>query len=67
MSDSLKVLIKPCSGGSCPALYQDDQGRVFVQGTKLVTSARTSIEIAGHEDVVEVSPDLLDYLRSAEI
>jgi hypothetical protein len=67
VSESLKLLIKPCASGSCPALYKDDQGRVFVQGTKLATAARADIAIAGHEDVVEVSADLLSYLRSAQI
>lgn len=67
MSDSLKVLIKPCSSGSCPTLYQDDQGRVFVQGSKLADSARTGIAIAGHEDVVELSPELVEYLRLEQL
>ena len=67
MSNQLKVLAKPCGNGSCPTVYQDDQGRIFIQGSKLGSSARDSIAIATHEEVVEISPELLSYLRSAQI
>lgn len=67
MSNPLKVLVKPCAQGTCPAIYQDDQGRVFVQGNKLGASARDSVAIATHEEVVEISPELLSYLRSAQL
>ena len=67
MSNQLKVLVKPCGNGSCPTIYQDDQGRVFVQGNKLDASARDGVAIANHEEVVEISPELLSYLRSNQI
>lgn len=63
----LKVLMKPCSGGSCPALYQDDEGRIFIQGNKLIPSARGELAVPGHEEVVEISADLLGYLRSGQV
>lgn len=66
MSNSLQVLIKPCANGSCPALYQDEQGRIFIQGSKLAPDTRTSISVAEDEEVVEISPELLDYLRSSQ-
>jgi hypothetical protein len=64
MSNQLKVLIKPCDGGTCPALYEDEQGRVFVQGSKLGAMSRGGIAIANHEEVVEITPDLLNFLRT---
>ena len=66
MSNSLQVLIKPCFSGSCPALYQDEQGRIFIQGSKLTADTRASISVSEDEEVVEISPDLLEYLRSAQ-
>ena len=67
MSNSLKTVMKPCGNGACPAIYQDDQGRVFIQGNKLGSSVRGSMAIATHEEVVEISPELLSYLRSAQL
>ncbi|MEM6868760.1 MAG: hypothetical protein AAF528_10305 [Cyanobacteria bacterium P01_C01_bin.121] len=67
MSNQLTVVIKPCSSGTCPAIYKDEQNRLYIQGNKLADSARTSIAIAGHEDVVELSPELVEYLRSGQL
>ena len=67
MSNQLKVLVKPCGNGACPAIYQDDQGRIFIQGNKLDTSTRGGVAIATHEEVVEITPELLSYLRSAQL
>ena len=66
MSNSLQILIKPCVSGSCPALYKDEQGRIFIQGSKLIADTRESISVSEDEEVVEISPDLLDYLRSTQ-
>ena len=67
VSNQLKVLLKPCSSSTCPALYQDAQGHVFIQGSKLSQSARTDIAVADHEEVVQISEDLLTFLRSRQI
>ena len=47
----MKVLAADCVAGSCPTIYQTDQGEVVVQG-KLV-------EVRGDEAVVVISPELL--------
>lgn len=67
MSDQLKVLVKPCGDGTCPAIYQDEQGRVFIQGNKLSLSARQEIALGKHEEVVEISSDLIDFLRTLKV
>jgi hypothetical protein len=64
MSNQLEVLVKPCSSGTCPAIYRDPQNRLFIQGSKLAAPARTGIAIAEHEEVVELTDELLAYLRS---
>jgi len=60
----LTVLTRLCNSSSCPALYQDGEGRVFVQGSKLVQGTRTHLEVPDHEEVVEINPKLIDFLRS---
>ncbi|MGB3493584.1 MAG: hypothetical protein WBA57_12700 [Elainellaceae cyanobacterium] len=63
-NNGLKILMRPCNSGMCPALYQDEQGRVFVQGHRLSDGDRTNLAVANHEEVVEISPELLSFLRS---
>ena len=60
----LQVLIKPCSSGTCPAIYKDDDGRLIIQGDKLAPAPRQDIAVGEHEEVVEISADLLDFLRT---
>lgn len=64
MSNQLQVLIKPCSSGTCPAIYKDEEGRLFIQGNKLAPIQKEGIAVAEHEEVVEISTDLIDYLRT---
>jgi hypothetical protein len=47
----------------CPAVYSDEQGRVFVQGSRLTGAARDGITVGDHEDVVEVTPELIAFIR----
>jgi hypothetical protein len=63
----LKVLMKPCDSGMCPSLYQDESGRVFVQGTKLSQVDRSQIALTENEEVVQISPDILMFLRSHQV
>jgi len=65
MSDSqqLSTLFAPCNSGMCPVLYSDEQGRVFVQGSRLTGATRNSITVGDNEDVVEVTPELIAFLR----
>lgn len=60
----LKVLASPCNSGMCPALYADDTGRVFVQGTKLNRAEHAGLTVSEHEDVVELTPELITFLKS---
>ena len=60
----LKVLVRPCDSGMCPALYADDAGRVFVQGSRLNRSAHVGLAVADHEEVVEISPELIAFLKA---
>lgn len=60
----LKVLMKPCDSGMCPVLYQDERGRVFVQGMKLSQVDCDQITFTGNEEVVQISPDTLTFLRA---
>ena len=65
MSKQLQVLVKPCNSGTCPAIYKDAQGRLFIQGNKLAATVRQDIAVGDHEEVVEISTDLLDFLRTS--
>lgn len=60
----LKVLVRLCDSGMCPALYTDESGRVFVQGSKLNPAEHTGLKIPNHEAVVEISPELIAFLKS---
>ena len=60
----LKVLMQPCDSGMCPILYQDESGRVFVQGMKLSQVDRGQITLTENEEVVQISPDILTFLRA---
>lgn len=60
----LKILVRPCNSGMCPTLYSDSSGKIYVQGTKLTLEERGDIEIANHEEVVEITPELLGYLKA---
>ncbi|NEQ47578.1 MAG: hypothetical protein F6K00_30155 [Leptolyngbya sp. SIOISBB] len=64
MSEQLELLIKPCGSGTCPAIYRDEQNRLFIQGNKLGAPARQGIDVGDHEEVVELTNELLTYLRS---
>lgn len=64
---NLKILVHPCNSGMCPALYQDEQGRVFVQGSKLPRATSAEMGIPDHEAIVEITPELIDFLRSSSV
>ena len=60
----LKVLVRPCDSGMCPALYADDVGRMFVQGSKLNRDNHAGLTVPAHEEVVEITPELIAFLTS---
>lgn len=64
MSKQLQIVAKPCGGGTCPTIYKDAEGRFFLQGNRLAADDKQSIAIAEHEEVVEISPTLLEALRN---
>jgi hypothetical protein len=63
-SGNLTVLIRPCDSGMGPALYSDSSGRVFVQGSKLPAEGRGDLTLSSDEEVVEITPELLAYLKA---
>ncbi|MEO1145919.1 MAG: hypothetical protein AAFY26_10005 [Cyanobacteria bacterium J06638_22] len=48
----------------CPALFSDDEGRIFVQGSKLNRTGYTRMTVPDHEEVVEITPELIAYLKA---
>ena len=64
-SQNLKVLTRLCDSGMCPTLYTDPQGRVFVQGSKLASTTRTELGVPEHEEVVEIAPEIVEFIRSS--
>ena len=60
----LKVLVRPCNSGMCPALFSNDEGRIFVQGSKLNRTNYAQMTVPDHEEVVEITPELIAYLKA---
>ena len=56
-----------CSGGTCPALYKDGEGRVFVHGKKLDARSKSEIAVGENEDVVEITKELIAFLTSQNL
>jgi len=52
-----------CGGGSCPAIYKDDNGRIFVQGSKIDHELRSQVAVPEHEELVELPRELLNILK----
>ena len=49
-----------CGGGSCPAIFLSEDGKLIVQGNKLPPSQRAGMSLPGNEDAVEISIALLE-------
>lgn len=62
--NELKVIVSECSAKTCPTIYQDSDGKIFIQGYRLSEDMKDKINIADDEDVVELSPKLLETLKS---
>ncbi|ASC71504.1 hypothetical protein XM38_024560 [Halomicronema hongdechloris C2206] len=60
----LTVLVRPCDSGMCPALYADAAGRMFVQGSKLNRTSHAGLTVLAHEEVVEITPELIAFLKA---
>lgn len=63
-SQKLTVIVSPCNSGMCPTLYSDETGNVFVQGQKLSSQTRETISVSDDEEVVQIAPEILSYLKA---
>jgi hypothetical protein len=54
----MRLLVEPCQGGGCPAVYETDRGTVVVQGARLARSDRPD-GVPAHEEIVEIPAELL--------
>jgi hypothetical protein len=52
-----RVVANLCSGGSCPTIYETDQGTLIVQGYKTLDD--TGVEVPEGEALVEIPLELL--------
>lgn len=64
MPEKLEIIAKPCSGGTCPTIYKDEQGRFYLQGAQLEATNRQDVAIGNGEAVVEIDASLLNALRT---
>jgi hypothetical protein len=53
-----------CAGKSCPTIYKDEDGKVFIQGPRLRDELMQAINVGDNEEVVEISPEMLQVLRT---
>ena len=56
--------LEGCAGGSCPTIYKDSNGKIFIQGYKISEELRKQATIASNEDIVELSPELIEQLKA---
>ena len=63
-TSELKVLAKFCSSGPCPTLYHDEEGHLFIQGDIVPASQRSNVIVGDGEEIIELDPELLNFLRS---
>jgi hypothetical protein len=54
----LNLLVEPCQGGRCPAVYETDRGTIVVQGARLACGDRPP-GVPDHEELVEIPAELL--------
>lgn len=64
MPEKLEIIAKPCSSGTCPTIYKDEQGRFFIQGNQLRTAERQDIAVGDGEAIVEIDSSLLETLKT---
>ncbi|MEM9808253.1 MAG: hypothetical protein AAF959_23550 [Cyanobacteria bacterium P01_D01_bin.56] len=64
MPKKLEIIAKPCSGGTCPTIYKDEEGHFYLQGAELKVTNRQDVAVGDGEAVVEIDATLLDALRT---
>ncbi|NEZ61067.1 hypothetical protein [Adonisia turfae] len=64
MPEKLEIIAKPCGSATCPTLYKDGQGRLFLQGNQLNVTDKQDVALGDGEAVVEIDASLLDALRA---
>jgi hypothetical protein len=55
-----------CGDGSCPAIYRDNSGRIFVQGTKVEALLKKLVFVPEHEEIVELPSELIALLKQLD-
>jgi hypothetical protein len=55
----LKKISGPCSGGTCPTIYETETGSIVVQGY-VVDPSEVGLEMPAGETVVELPRELLE-------
>jgi len=56
--------IDGCAGKSCPTIYKDSTGKIFIQGYRIDSNLKSQITVANNEDVIELAPELLEALKA---
>lgn len=49
-----------CKSGACPTLYRSQDGRYFIQGFRVSSEVRASIDLPSDDDIVEISREFLE-------
>jgi hypothetical protein len=62
--DQLEVLGGGCSSDVCPTVYRGPDGKIYIQGDRLQTRLKQGISIGEQEDVVEITPAMLEVLKN---
>lgn len=52
-----------CGGGSCPSIYEDENGKIYIQGNKIVSSLKEQVLVANNEEIVELTQEMLEILK----
>lgn len=54
-----------CIGGTCPAIYETDEGDFVVQGSSLSKDLKSAIRVPEGEEIVLIPRELLVQLTRA--
>lgn len=52
-----------CKNGSCPTVYKDELGRIFIQGFTVKNEDKENFEIPSNEDIIEIPKEFLDSIK----
>ena len=57
-------IVTSCKSGPCPTLYQDEDGKFYIQGFKVLENLKKSVSMSENEDLVEISPNPIDAIKA---